>query len=108
MPESGSRCNRKPPFARAEAVIHSFSAARVCGTIGGVMKQVRRIAFAAALAALGGFGGCWGGGYVHTHPHLCPDGRARTHRHWHADTGKAGHHEHPHLNQQHKELAWQD
>ncbi|MHC5036258.1 MAG: hypothetical protein ACYTHM_03000 [Planctomycetota bacterium] len=52
--------------------------------------------------------GCWGGGFTHTHPHLDSDGKARTHRHWHASTGKVGHHDHPHLNQQHKKLAWSD
>jgi len=67
----------------------------------------RKRVWAGALATLL-FAGCWGGGYYHTHPHMDSDGRARTHRHWHADTGKAGHHDHPHLNQEHKKLAWSD
>jgi hypothetical protein len=53
-------------------------------------------------------GGCWGEGFKHKHPHVDFDGTARTHRHWHADTGKVGHHDHPHLNQLHKKLAWSD
>ena len=66
----------------------------------------RLLAAAAIVATMAG--GCIGGGYFHTHPHLDHDGKARTHRHWHADTGKVGHHDHPHLNQDHKSMTWND
>jgi len=69
------------------------------------MRAWKLAILAAVLAAALG-GGCWGGGYYHTHPHICPDGAARTHRHWHADTGFAGHHREPLPNDQHKGTSW--
>ena len=70
--------------------------------------MIKALMFAAALAIAALIQGCWGGGYYHEHPHICPDGTARTHRHWHADTGMAGHHQHPFLNNVHKGLSWDD
>lgn len=72
------------------------------------MTMTRLIETALILAFTALATGCWGGGYYHTHPHICPDGKARTHKHWHADTGFAGHHEHPFPNDKHKNLAWSD
>ncbi|MHC4600241.1 MAG: hypothetical protein ACYS47_14670 [Planctomycetota bacterium] len=75
----------------------------------GENRSPRRWLLIIAVAlATGLLGGCITGGYFHTHPHLDHDGKARTHRHWHAGTGKVGHHDHPHLNQNHKKMTWND
>ncbi len=52
--------------------------------------------------------GC-GGGYLHTHPHLCRDGIPRTHRHSHSEDGRDGHHPPEGGNPEwHRDMAWGD
>lgn len=45
----------------------------------------------ALLAGAALIGGC-GPGYLHTHAHICSNGDAVTHRHWHPEDGRGGHH----------------
>lgn len=62
----------------------------------------------ALLAGAALIGGC-GPGYLHTHPHLCSDGQARTHRHWHPEDGRGGHHAPEGGDPEfHRESAWGD
>lgn len=68
---------------------------------------MRRLAILVACLVLAPLAGC-GAGYLHTHPHLCPDGEARTHRHWHSEDGYDGHHRPESAPSTHREMAWSD
>lgn len=62
----------------------------------------------AALVAAAALGGC-GPGYLHSHPHLCPDGGSRSHRHWHSEDGFDGHHaREPGNPAYHREMTFSD
>jgi hypothetical protein len=68
----------------------------------------RRLLVALLVLGSGLAPGC-GPGYLHSHPHICPDGAARSHRHWHSEDGTDGHHApeggHPAY---HREMTWSD